>query len=50
MVTEVGETGSESYLVIYSYSGNQVDGSLGSSGNFQFQGGKLIAKAHLGLN
>lgn len=46
VLSEAGEEGTEFYTVMYMYEG---EGMLGANANFTFQGGKLQAKAQLGL-
>jgi hypothetical protein len=46
VLSEVGQKGDQFYTIMYSYTG---EGQLGANANFTFQGGKLQAKAQMGL-
>ena len=47
VMSEVGEKGTQFYTVMYTFEG---EGGFGSNANLTFQGGKLNAKAQIGLN
>jgi hypothetical protein len=46
VMSEAGEKGSQFHTIIYTWKG---EGSIGANANFTFQGGKLQAKAQVGL-